>query len=57
MFTIEPGGITDVCVAIFVFSLIFAIVCLSRLAVVLWRWSEEPTEDRGAAPRPTMNTN
>ncbi len=45
MFTIEPGGITDVCVAIFVFSLIFAIVCLSRLAVVLWRWSD-PTKKR-----------
>ena len=56
MFTIEPGGITDVCVAIFVFSLIFAIVCLSRLAVVLWRWSEDPTEDRGAAHRPAMTT-
>lgn len=56
MFTIEPGGITDVCVAIFVFSLFFAIACLSRLAVVLWRWSEEPTEDRGAAPRSAMTT-
>lgn len=56
MFTIEPGGITDVCVAIFVFSLIFALTCLIRLAVVAWRWSEEPTEDRGAAPRSPMTT-
>nr|DAU72764.1 MAG TPA: hypothetical protein [Caudoviricetes sp.] len=56
MFTIEPGGITDVCVAIFVFSLFFAIACLVRLAVVFWRWSEEPTEDQDAAPRSAMTT-
>lgn len=51
MFTIEPGGVQDLSIALFVILLGFALVKSYSLAVWLMQWCKDTTqEDLDAVP-------
>lgn len=45
MFTIEPGGIQDLTIALFVILLGFALVKSYNLAVWLMQWCKDTTQE------------